>query len=450
MALKWFKRRKDKSEEEPADDDPIVDEEETDRSSAATERPAPDSPPADETVEIEDEAQPALEDETADTSDKSKKAFSWFKRRKDDQETADESTPEDEPADADPATEVTAPTVAEAAMVSEEAIVEEEAIPLEPASEDLAPDEAAEPDKPRRGLFKRLRNGLTKTREILNTDIEDLFSRKRKLDDETLEELEELLITADIGVRTAMDLIAKIARKASKIETVDGLRAALREEILALIEKPAADVEKPVAVRPRVIMVVGVNGVGKTTTIGKLAAHHAREGRKVLIAAADTFRAAAIEQLTIWAERAGADIVRHKDQADPAAVAYDAVEAALARGTDVVLIDTAGRLHTKVNLMEELKKIKRAVGKKIADAPHETLLVLDATTGQNALSQAKLFDEALELDALALTKLDGTAKGGIVVSICSTLDIPLKHVGVGEQIEDLQVFNARDFVEALF
>ena len=196
-------------------------------------------------------------------------------------------------------------------------------------------------------------------------------------------------------------------------------------------------------------MVVGVNGVGKTTTIGKIAAHHTREGRKVLIAAGDTFRAAAIEQLAIWAERAGAEIVKHKDQADPAAVAYDAVEAAIARKADIVLIDTAGRLHTKVNLMEELKKIKRSVGKKMADAPHETLLVLDATTGQNALSQAQLFDEAIELDALALTKLDGTAKGGIVVSICSTLNIPLRYIGVGEQIEDLQAFDAKDFVEAL-
>ncbi len=377
-------------------------------------------------------------------------ALKWFKRRKDDQEAVAEPPPEAEPHETDPSTEMAASTDAESSQVSEEALTEEEAIPPAPDREDMAAPETAQADKPRRGLFKRLRNGLTKTRDFLNTDIEDLFSRRRKLDDDTLEELEELLITADLGVRTAMDLMAQIGRKASKIETVEGLRAALREEILALIEKPAADVEKAVAARPRVIMVVGVNGVGKTTTIGKLAAHHTREGRKVLIAAADTFRAAAIEQLAIWAERAGADIVRHRDQADPAAVAYDAVEAALARGADVVLIDTAGRLHTKVNLMEELKKIKRAVGKKIADAPHETLLVLDATTGQNALSQAKLFDEALDLDALALTKLDGTAKGGIVVSICNSLDIPLKHVGVGEQIEDLQVFNARDFVEALF
>jgi fused signal recognition particle receptor len=197
-------------------------------------------------------------------------------------------------------------------------------------------------------------------------------------------------------------------------------------------------------------MVVGVNGVGKTTTIGKLAARATRNGKKVLIAAADTFRAAAVEQLSVWAERAGADIVKHKAQADPAAVAYDSMEAALARSTDFVFIDTAGRLHTKVNLMEEIKKIKRTISKKIADAPHEVLLVLDATTGQNALSQAKLFNDALDITGIALTKLDGTAKGGIVVSICHSLQIPLKYIGIGEGIEDLQDFNPEGFVEALF
>jgi fused signal recognition particle receptor len=197
-------------------------------------------------------------------------------------------------------------------------------------------------------------------------------------------------------------------------------------------------------------MVVGVNGVGKTTTIGKLAARYSAEGKKVLVAAADTFRAAAVEQLGIWAERSGADIVKHRENADPAAVAYDGVEAAMARGTDVVLVDTAGRLHTKVNLMEELKKIKRSIGKKLPDAPHETLLVLDATTGQNALSQAKLFNDTLEVTGLALTKLDGTAKGGIVVGICSSLKIPLEYIGVGEQIDDLQRFDAVQFTDALF
>jgi fused signal recognition particle receptor len=376
-------------------------------------------------------------------------AFKWLKRKKskDETETAKSPPPIDD-AEVEAAPEAAEEAVPEPPAMAAAAGPEEEAPSAAGATEAAADEEPA--DKPRRGLFKRLRNGLSKTREILNTDIEDLFSGKRKLDDEMLEELEELLITADIGVRTAMDLIEKISRKASRIDSVDGLKAVLREEIMAIIDQAPANDTRAAVTPPRVIMVVGVNGVGKTTTIGKLAARHVREGRKVLIAAADTFRAAAVEQLAIWAERAGADIVRHQDQADPAAVAYDAVEAAMARQADVVLIDTAGRLHTKVNLMEELKKIKRSVGKKIADAPHETLLVLDATTGQNALSQAQFFDEAIDLDALALTKLDGTAKGGIVVGICSSLNIPLKHVGVGEQIEDLQEFNARDFVEALF
>jgi fused signal recognition particle receptor len=197
-------------------------------------------------------------------------------------------------------------------------------------------------------------------------------------------------------------------------------------------------------------MIVGVNGTGKTTTIGKLAARATASGKKVLIGAADTFRAAAIEQMTIWAERANADIVKHREMADPAAVAFDAVEAAQARGADLVLIDTAGRLHTKVNLMEELKKIKRTISKKIPDAPHEILLILDATTGQNALSQAELFNDALGVTGLALTKLDGTAKGGIVISICNALKIPLKYIGIGEKVEDLQKFDAAEFVDALF
>ncbi len=375
-------------------------------------------------------------------------AFKWLKRKKDkDEAEPSEGHPGRTPDDADLTSEALAAPQPDSRPDSEAAASADEPPSLGSDEGDTA--EAAEPDKPRRGFFKRLRSGLSKTRDFLNTDIEDLFSGKRKFDEEMLEELEELLITADIGVRTAMDLIENISRKASKIDSVEGLKAILREEILKLIDEAPPEDTDVAAEGPRVVMVVGVNGVGKTTTIGKIAAHHAREGRKVLIAAADTFRAAAIEQLTIWAERAGADIVKHRDQADPAAVAYDAVEAAMARKADIVLIDTAGRLHTKVNLMEELKKIKRSVGKKMADAPHETLLVLDATTGQNALSQAQLFDEAIDLDALALTKLDGTAKGGIVVSICSTLNIPLRYIGVGEQIDDLQAFDAKAFVEAL-
>jgi fused signal recognition particle receptor len=297
--------------------------------------------------------------------------------------------------------------------------------------------------------FNWLKKGLSKTREILTTDIDGLFTGRRKLDEELLEDLEEMLITSDIGVATATDLIDKISKKSNKISDAEALKAFLKEEILQVVsEQPP--VKEAIRSKPHVVMVVGVNGVGKTTTIGKLAAKQTSKGDKVLIAAADTFRAAAIEQLTVWAERANADIVKHRDKADPAAVVYDSIEAAISRDVDVVYIDTAGRLHTKINLMEEIKKIKRTAGKKIPEAPHEVLLVLDATTGQNALSQAKIFNDALDITGIALTKLDGTAKGGIVISICRTLNIPLQYIGVGESIDDLQDFDARQFVEALF
>jgi len=308
-------------------------------------------------------------------------------------------------------------------------------------------EQNAKPEK--KGFFKRLKRGLTKTREILTTDIDDLFAGSRKLDDDTMEELEELLITSDIGVATAMDLMDAISKAASKIQDADGVKQVLRTEIKKIIGKSEPPVPKSTT-KPYVIMVVGVNGVGKTTTIGKLAATQTARGKKVLIAAADTFRAAASEQLSIWAQRANADIVKHKDNADPSAVVYDSIEAAQARDVDIVYIDTAGRLHTKKNLMEEIKKIKRTVAKKLTDGPHEILLVLDATTGQNAISQAKLFNDALDITGIALTKLDGTAKGGIAVSICGSLSIPLQYLGVGEQIGDLQAFDAESFVDALF
>lgn len=299
------------------------------------------------------------------------------------------------------------------------------------------------------GLLKRLKKGLSKTRKLLSTDINELFAGNRRIDDELLEELEELLITSDIGVQTTMDLIQSISKKSSEISGADQLKIVLKEKILALLnsKKPAP---QNITTGPRVIMVIGVNGVGKTTTIGKLAAKFVASGEKVIMAAADTFRAAAIEQLVIWAQRAGVEIVKHKEMSDPAAVAYDGIEAAMARGSDVVIIDTAGRLHTRKDLMEELKKIKRAISKKLPGAPHEILLVLDATTGQNAISQAELFNGALDVTGIALTKLDGTARGGIVVSICSTLEIPLKYIGVGEKIEDLQEFDSVQFVNALF
>jgi fused signal recognition particle receptor len=323
--------------------------------------------------------------------------------------------------------------------------------PSQTASEKESPESlpSEEAAAPSRNLFQKLKNGLAKTRQVLTTDIDKLFVGKRQIDDELLEELEELLITADIGVRMASELIQRISDKFSSTKLdADEFKKALKQEVLEMVNFETAVPDRDI--KPFVIMVVGVNGVGKTTTIGKLASRYAQDGKKVLIAAADTFRAAAVEQLSIWAERSGAEIVRHKPEADPAAVAYDGVEAAMARAMDVVIVDTAGRLHTRVNLMEELKKIRRSISKKIADAPHETLLVLDATTGQNAVSQAKLFHESIGVTALALTKLDGTAKGGIAVSICHDLKLPLKYIGIGESIEDLQSFNSEEYVKALF
>ena len=323
--------------------------------------------------------------------------------------------------------------------------------PQTAVDEDLTEEIDIEPpldqEQKKAGYFKRLRNRLSRTRQSFSSGLDRVFVGKKKVDDEVLEELEELLITSDIGVQTTMDLIERLSK--AKVADVSEVKQILKDEILSILGSHEPD---PVEVQanPHVVLVVGVNGVGKTTTIGKIAASAQASGKKVLIGAADTFRAAAIEQLAIWAERADAEFVKHRANADPAAVAFDAVAAASARGCDIVLIDTAGRLHTKSNLMEELKKIKRTVSKQLEGAPHEILLVLDATTGQNALSQARLFDEALDLTGLALTKLDGTAKGGIVISICSTLNIPLQYIGVGEQIDDLRLFDAEQFVEALF
>ena len=311
--------------------------------------------------------------------------------------------------------------------------------------------DAENPITSKNGLFSRLKSGLSKTRRILTSDIENLFQGKLQVDEEMLEDLEELLITSDIGVRTSSDLISAISKKTGKIKGAENLKEVIKEEILRYLTTDSSTEETKPYTKPHIVMVVGVNGVGKTTTIGKLASRKINQGEKVLIAAADTFRAAATEQLAVWAKRSGADFVHHKENADPAAVAYDGVKAAQARGIDTVYIDTAGRLHTKVNLMEELKKIKRSIAKIIPEAPHEILLVLDATTGQNALAQAKLFDESLGgLSGLALTKLDGTAKGGVVISICRELNLPIHYIGVGEAIEDLQPFDAKRFVDALF
>lgn len=308
-----------------------------------------------------------------------------------------------------------------------------------------APAFAVEPPK-KEGYLARLKAKLVKTRNSLAGGVDGLFVKHSTIDDDLLEELEELLITADMGVDTAMNIVQAVAVK--KNSSADQVKIVLKQEILKRLQyqspKPKTNA------RPEVIMVVGVNGVGKTTTIGKLASKWANNGEQVIIGAGDTFRAAAVEQLEVWANRSGASIIKHKPETDPAAVAFDSVEAGLARNMDKVIIDTAGRLHTNNNLMEELKKIKRSISKKMPDAPHEVWLALDATTGQNALNQAKLFDAALDLTGLILTKLDGTAKGGIVVAIASELKIPIRYIGIGEKVEDLQEFDPIQFVDALF
>lgn len=309
--------------------------------------------------------------------------------------------------------------------------------------------------------FTRLREGLNKTRENLVEKVHRLVAGRTTIDDDMIEKLEEILIGADVGVETSMTIIGHIRDrvKRDRYENPAELDSLLRDEIRRIFSNESAggpdeETVTPFAVppshAPHVIMVVGVNGVGKTTTIGKLAHEYQRSGRRVLIAAADTFRAAANEQLEIWARRAGVEMVRQSQGADPAAVTFDALRSAMARKAEVMIIDTAGRLHTKVNLMEELKKIRRVVQKLIPEAPHEVLLVLDASTGQNAIQQAKQFAAAVGVTGLVLTKLDGTAKGGVILAISRELGIPVRFIGVGERIDDLQPFSATAFVDALF
>lgn len=309
--------------------------------------------------------------------------------------------------------------------------------------------EAEEPES-KESFFQRLRNGLTKTREELAAKLDSLVFGKKRIDAGTLEELEEILISADIGVSTTLSLVRRLEEKLKRNELADGeaLKRALREELLTDLT-PYARPLTPTGATPFVIMVIGVNGAGKTTTIGKLASLYRREGKRVLLAAADTFRAAATEQLVMWGDRCGVDVIRHQEGADPAAVVFDACRSATARGVDILIVDTAGRLHTKVNLMEELKKIFRVTGREIPGAPHETLLVLDAATGQNALNQARLFKEAAPVSGVVLTKLDGSAKGGILIPVCTEHRLPVRFIGVGEGVDDLRPFDAREYVDAL-
>jgi fused signal recognition particle receptor len=303
---------------------------------------------------------------------------------------------------------------------------------------------------------QNLDEGLAKTKESVFVKLGRAVIGKSKVDDEVLDNLEEVLISSDVGVDTTLKIIRRIEERVSrdKYLGVDELNKILKEEITALLDEnnstDVSDFDLPETAKPYVIMVVGVNGVGKTTTIGKLAYNFKLAGKSVMLGAADTFRAAAIEQLEIWAKRVDVPIVKQKMGADPASVAYDTIASAKASGIDVVIIDTAGRLHNKVNLMNELSKIKKVMQKIIPDAPHEVLLILDGSTGQNAFEQAKQFTLATEVTALALTKLDGTAKGGVVIGISDQFKIPVKYIGIGEKMEHLQIFRKREFVESLF
>ena len=299
------------------------------------------------------------------------------------------------------------------------------------------------------GFFEKLKNGLKKTKDALFGKVHDLFISMRKVDEDLLEELEEVLITSDVGVETTEKIIAKLRRRIqeNRITESEDAYNALKDVIGEMIDDGAP---LDLSTKPAVVLVIGVNGVGKTTSIAKIAYYLKGQGKKVMLAAADTFRAAAIDQLGIWADRIGVDMIKHDEGSDPASVVYDAAAAAKARGADVLIIDTAGRLHNKKNLMDELAKINRVVGKELPGCARETLLVLDATTGQNAVIQAKEFSNTADITGLVLTKLDGTAKGGIVISVKDELGIPVKFIGVGEKADDMQPFVAADFINALF
>lgn len=299
------------------------------------------------------------------------------------------------------------------------------------------------------GFFDKIKQGLSKTREALSSTLGSVFSGGGEIDDDFYDDLEESLILADLGVETSMKAVERLRRSVREqhLKTAGEARSALKDILTEMLS--VGDPELNLSTHPSVILVIGVNGVGKTTTIGKIAKQQVEQGRKVLLVAADTFRAAAADQLEIWADRSGADIVRQHEGADPAAVVFDGIQAAKARGTDVILVDTAGRLHNKANLMNELNKISRIIDRELPEAAKEVLLVLDGTTGQNGLVQAKQFKEIAGVTAIALTKLDGTAKGGIVIAVADSLQIPVKFVGVGEKAEDLMPFRPREFVDAL-
>lgn len=343
-------------------------------------------------------------------------------------------------------------------LIEDEIITKEELINInkeenvEETIEEFIEETIEDSSEKKPGFFEKLMGGLTKTRDDISNKIDGILKSYKKIDEELFDDLEEVLVTADVGVNTTMELIDRLRDrvKEEKINEPEEVKNLLKDEIKKLMLESVSDNELKIEPSPALMLVVGVNGVGKTTTIGKLSNNFKKQGKKVLIAAGDTFRAAAIEQLEEWGNRSGVEVISHSEGADPAAVIYDGIQAAKARKTDILICDTAGRLHNKSNLMNELNKIFRVTEREYEDATKEVLLVLDATTGQNAINQAKVFKEMANITGVALTKLDGTAKGGVIIALQAELKIPVKLVGVGEGIDDLQPFIVEDFVEALF
>lgn len=335
-------------------------------------------------------------------------------------------------------------------VISEDVIDRKEPVIEESNEEESVIAETEEPQEEGKSFFAKLKKGLTKTRESISEQINNVFSTFAAVDENLFEELEEALIMADIGVKTSTYIIEELRNRVKHKFIKDA--NLVRDELVSIISEIMAEQDSSmnVSTTPSVVLVIGVNGVGKTTSIGKMAAHYKAQGKRVMLAAADTFRAAAIDQLEVWADRVGCEIIKHQENSDPAAVVFDACAAAKARGVDVLICDTAGRLHNKKNLMAELEKINRVISRELPESARETLLVLDATTGQNAVSQAKLFGEAAQISGIVLTKLDGTAKGGIVIALAKEQNLAVKFVGVGEGIDDLQEFVPMDFAKALF
>ena len=395
-----------------------------------------------EVFETEEIAEPVFE-KTAEIEVSAEKNEENIEETTEEQPEQAEEIPSDK-------TETAEETVEEEQPENTEENSDDEENSLEEETEETPVEESAEEEKPKKGFFARLKEGLGKTRKNILGSVDSVLGAFTKIDEDLFEELEEALIMADLGVQTTMDICDTLRKRVKREGVTDPsmIKHMLSEEISEILLEGCE--EEFVMPEHTVLLVIGVNGVGKTTTIGKLASSFKSQGKSVLLAAADTFRAAAIDQLAIWGDRCGVDVIKHEENSDPAAVVFDAANAAKNRKTDILICDTAGRLHNKKNLMEELKKISKVIEREYPQAHKEVFLVLDATTGQNALQQAKLFKEAADITGIILTKLDGTAKGGIVVAIKSELKIPVRYIGVGEGIDDLQKFDAKSFAEALF